>query len=69
MQTGLKVRVAQAFRWTIKLATLLKTIVHLKNKLKICESKQNSLEQYCQQHCRICKPAVQSGGATSTISI
>jgi hypothetical protein len=24
---------------------------------KIKESKQNSLEQYCQQHCHICKPA------------
>jgi hypothetical protein len=30
-----------------------------KIKIKIVESKQNSQEQYCQHHCRMCKPALQ----------
>jgi hypothetical protein len=55
-----KARFAQAFRQAIKLAILLKTST-FKNKNKLfVESKQNSLGQYCQQHYRICKPALNS---------
>ncbi len=49
-----KGRFAQAFRWGIKLAILLKTSTLKKKKKKFIKSKQNSLEQYWP----MCKPAL-----------
>jgi hypothetical protein len=53
-----KAQFAQAFRWATKLA-ICSRLVHFKNgKIIFVECEQNSLEQYCQQHCHICKPAL-----------
>jgi hypothetical protein len=41
---------AQDFRWSIKLAILLKTRTFKKSNFFFVKSKHNSPEQYCQQN-------------------
>jgi hypothetical protein len=50
----------------MKLAILLKTST-LKKLFEEC--KQNDLEQYCQRHCRICKPALSDQRVSPLIAI
>ncbi len=45
-------------RWAIKLAILLKASTFEIQIKIVVESKHNSLEQYCQQHCLMCKLAL-----------
>jgi hypothetical protein len=58
VSTLIKARFAQAFRWAIKLAILLYIILYTFYAILFLISKCASLEQYCQQHCCIYKPAL-----------